>query len=61
MGKFKDILTETRDWAQELRDTPDNNCFERVQYTYQTWNLDQIIKITDVIERACDRLHNKQR
>ena len=61
MGQFKDILTETRDWAQQMRDAAGNNCIERAQYTCQVWNLDQMIKIGNAIEHAYNWLRDKQR
>ena len=61
MGQIKDTLTETRDWAQEMRDAADNNCLERAQFTCQVWNLDQMIKISNAIEHAYDWLRSKQR
>jgi hypothetical protein len=61
MGQIKDILTETRDWAQQMRDAASNNCLERAQFTCQTWNLDQMIKIVDTVERAYNWLRDKQR
>lgn len=61
MGQIKKILTETRDWAQEMRDAAGNNRIERAQYTWQVWNLDQAIKITSAIAHVYNRLCNKQR
>ena len=61
MGQIKDTLTETRDWAQQMRDSAGDNRLERAQFTYQAWNLDQMIKIVDTVERAYNWLRGKQR
>ena len=58
---MKDVLIEARNWAQEMRNTPGNNCLERAQFTCQVWNLDQMIKITDLVERTWHQLHNRQK
>ncbi|MBE6457120.1 MAG: hypothetical protein IKA25_02280 [Alphaproteobacteria bacterium] len=61
MGQIKDILTETRNWAQEMRDTSGHDCIARAQFTCQIWNLNQMIKLINGIERMCHNVHNKQR
>ena len=61
MGQIKDILTEARDCAQEMRDTYGHNCIARAQFTCQIWNLNQTIKLINGIERMCKNVHNKQR
>ena len=61
MGQIKDILIETRDWAQEMQDAAEKNCLARAQYSCQIWNLGQMIKFIDGIEHLRDRWRRKQR
>ena len=61
MGQIKDTLTETRDWAQEMKKSTRQYPLLHMQFAGQVWNLDQMIKISNAIERAYNRLRGKQR
>ncbi|MBQ4130093.1 MAG: hypothetical protein IJD69_01825 [Alphaproteobacteria bacterium] len=51
MGRITEILQDTYEWAEDLKNAPDNNCIERAQYSYQTWILKQMLKVANAISR----------
>ena len=61
MRQIKDTLTETRDWALEMKDSTRQCPLLHIQFACQAWNLDKMIKIANTVERAYNRLRGKQR
>lgn len=61
MGTFRDILQETRDTIYDIKQDTHNSKLDRIHYSCQLWNLDQLLKFTDRINSLCKRKHNKQR
>ena len=56
--ELKEILQDVQNFAQKLKDDPENNKIENALYTYQAWSLKQAEKALTLIERI---RNNKQK
>lgn len=56
--ELKEILQDVQNFAQKLKDDPENNKIENALYTYQVWSLKQAEKALTLIERI---RNNKQK
>ena len=61
MGQIRNLLAETREFAQDLKKSSDNDPINNIQLNCQIWTLGKIICFVDTINKMMRTLKQKQK